>query len=550
MPAAVTTTSAAAIRAGRSVTGGTTRSRPGPQPEASAASRSAVPGTDTTVTSRGTSTRPSASATSGAQPPGSVPPITTSTLSGPTPADLAGVLHLPAHGGETASPQVPASGCRGVVALGTDGRVDQDVGRPGPEPPVDHVGQQRPVGPCGFHEVRQDLVAEVVVVDVDHVVAGGHLAEPDSVPRGAEQPQARRRPGERRQQRPLDPAQQVDRVPPAECDLGQGQRPDDVAHPDPWCPVTAQEDPHQPSARVFCRTEALMATRSGRDLRKATSSAREGSEVPRSATTARSIRRSSGVSRVTRMSLAGGAKHRPMTEKVVGRRVDARGDVHPVVPGGHGADASQRLRGDELDVQAVRQGAHEHGGHVVEPFDPPPRPDERIDQVGVDERAVGRHAHHGIGRVLVEREEEAGQHVVLAATHHRDPQTTGSLLDGVVAWVGGGRDHDLVDLAGGAAPAQDPLQDRHAAEILEHLAGQPGGAHPGLHDDEDARSGSIHGSAIMAPMPDRSSILRDSSILITGGTGSFGKAFLAELLRNHDPGASSSSPATSSSSTR
>ena len=36
-------------------------------------------------------------------------------------------------------------------------------------------------------------------------------------------------------------------------------------------------------------------------------------------------------------------------------------------------------------------------------------------------------------------------------------------------------------------------------------------------------------------MPDRSSILRDSSVLVTGGTGSFGKAFIAELLRNHGP---------------
>ncbi len=36
-------------------------------------------------------------------------------------------------------------------------------------------------------------------------------------------------------------------------------------------------------------------------------------------------------------------------------------------------------------------------------------------------------------------------------------------------------------------------------------------------------------------MPDRSSILRDTSVLVTGGTGSFGKAFISELLRNHGP---------------
>ncbi len=36
-------------------------------------------------------------------------------------------------------------------------------------------------------------------------------------------------------------------------------------------------------------------------------------------------------------------------------------------------------------------------------------------------------------------------------------------------------------------------------------------------------------------MPGRSSLLRDSSVLVTGGTGSFGKAFIAELLRNHGP---------------
>ena len=38
----------------------------------------------------------------------------------------------------------------------------------------------------------------------------------------------------------------------------------------------------------------------------------------------------------------------------------------------------------------------------------------------------------------------------------------------------------------------------------------------------------------MAAMPDRS-ILTGSSILVTGGTGSFGKAFITELLANHDP---------------
>jgi UDP-N-acetylglucosamine 4,6-dehydratase/5-epimerase len=36
-------------------------------------------------------------------------------------------------------------------------------------------------------------------------------------------------------------------------------------------------------------------------------------------------------------------------------------------------------------------------------------------------------------------------------------------------------------------------------------------------------------------MPARSSILSGSSILVTGGTGSFGKAFITELLANHDP---------------
>ncbi|HYN66591.1 MAG TPA: UDP-N-acetylglucosamine 4,6-dehydratase (inverting) [Ornithinibacter sp.] len=36
-------------------------------------------------------------------------------------------------------------------------------------------------------------------------------------------------------------------------------------------------------------------------------------------------------------------------------------------------------------------------------------------------------------------------------------------------------------------------------------------------------------------MPGRSSLLRDSSVLVTGGTGSFGKAFIAELLRTHGP---------------
>ena len=31
------------------------------------------------------------------------------------------------------------------------------------------------------------------------------------------------------------------------------------------------------------------------------------------------------------------------------------------------------------------------------------------------------------------------------------------------------------------------------------------------------------------------SILEGSSILVTGGTGSFGKAFITELLKNHNP---------------
>ncbi len=36
-------------------------------------------------------------------------------------------------------------------------------------------------------------------------------------------------------------------------------------------------------------------------------------------------------------------------------------------------------------------------------------------------------------------------------------------------------------------------------------------------------------------MPERPSILTGSSILVTGGTGSFGKAFISEILRHHDP---------------
>ena len=158
MPAAVTTTSAAAIRAGRSVTGGITRSRPGPQPEASAASRPAVPGTDTTVTSRGTSTRPSASTTSGAQPPGSVPPITTSTVSGPTPADRrrrctsprTGVNRLPRRcqraGAGASSRSAPTVGSTRTSAARAPNRPStmlDSSGRPAPRPPRGPPGPRR-----------------------------------------------------------------------------------------------------------------------------------------------------------------------------------------------------------------------------------------------------------------------------------------------------------------------------------------------------------------------------------------------------------------------
>jgi len=75
--------------------------------------------------------------------------------------------------------------------------------------------------------------------------------------------------------------------------LGQGQRADHMPYAEWPTSVTTQQDPHQPAARGFCLIAELMATRSGRDRRTATTSFQAGGASGSSATSARNRTRSS-----------------------------------------------------------------------------------------------------------------------------------------------------------------------------------------------------------------------------------------------------------------
>ena len=152
-------------------------------------------------------------------------------------------------------------------------------------------------------------------------------------------------------------------------------------------------------------------------------------------------------------------------------------------------DRPQRLRVNDLDVQAVGEG---RGSTLLAYAHPAPteQRDGLIDDRRVHERAVAGQADD---RPLLpaQREQIARQHVLARAARDRRRRARRELGDRLVDRVGAGRHHDLARAPGAPQPAQQQRQHRFATDVGEGLARQAVEDDARLHD----RDGSDGGSA-------------------------------------------------------
>jgi hypothetical protein len=153
----------------------------------------------------------------------------------------------------------------------------------------------------------------------------------------------------------------------------------------------------------------------------------------------------------------------------------------------------QRAAGQRLGVEPVGEAAQPEAQRVrrrdrgvVESLRRAQH-DEPVDQLGVDERAVRRDPHDHVRRRAVGGGAEPVEHVGLAAPGAAHALALGQVRDRVVAReVRRGDDH-VVERRRAPRPLDHEREQRPSAEIGEHLARPPAGAHPGLHDADGSR---------------------------------------------------------------
>ncbi len=158
-----------------------------------------------------------------------------------------------------------------------------------------------------------------------------------------------------------------------------------------------------------------------------------------------------------------------------------QGDMLTVVRVGRAPPAPlQRIRRDQLRAEAER---HIPDGRVIIP-DLPDRPLEDLSgQVRAHQRHVGGHPEDPGGPERHAGLPVAVQDVDLAGAVAVDVDLAAEILDLVVATVAAGSDdHGARRRRAERDPAEDMLEDRLPADLQEHLAGEPGRAHPGLDD--------------------------------------------------------------------
>ena len=86
-----------------------------------------------------------------------------------------------------------------------------------------------------------------------------------------------------------------------------------------------------------------------------------------------------------------------------------------------------------------------------------------VDEGRIQKWAVRGQPYDGIGRVCLERRNEAGQDVVLAAADDSHPQGVAEFGHDIVPGLGRGGHDDCVDLGGRPRCADHPLQHRSTA---------------------------------------------------------------------------------------
>src|SRR2546425_4557221 len=135
--------------------------------------------------------------------------------------------------------------------------------------------------------------------------------------------------------------------------------------------------------------------------------------------------------------------------------------------------------GKDLGIQTSRIGTRKQVARVVAMLFLK-NPDRSIYQFWIDQRAVGRDAHHGTGGIGLRGLVVAIEHVILRAAKPRDAKTLALPNESNVGVGTCGRNHDFVNELGAAQAPYDAGKDRIAPQIHDYRAGQTRATHPGL----------------------------------------------------------------------
>ena len=125
-----------------------------------------------------------------------------------------------------------------------------------------------------------------------------------------------------------------------------------------------------------------------------------------------------------------------------------------------------------LRIQPIWIAAHHGIGGVIKiaALEAPHHP---VDHLRIDQRAVGRDAHH-FRRLFRERSMvETIQHVVFAAPIARDAVLLAHVLDGIVRWSGGSGHHHAVHHPRAFYALNHVPQHRPLFDLRQALTRQP-----------------------------------------------------------------------------
>src|SRR5450631_2000773 len=159
--------------------------------------------------------------------------------------------------------------------------------------------------------------------------------------------------------------------------------------------------------------------------------------------------------------------------------------------------SSKRGDAKNFGIESARIGAGKNvagivGALVLE------HPDGIVDEIWIDQRAIGCDAHHCLRGIQIRRLIVTIQHVVLRTTKTRNLKRRAFPNYGFVHWFDCGGHYTLVKQPGAAQTTNDSRQHSFPSQICKHFTWEPGAGHSGLDHGDNLSIGLSHSGSSRA----------------------------------------------------